>query len=155
LAKRQDFRACMSLDLRQGEGSPRPYPQRKEGKRVLHHEQKDRRLIRRVLAALVFLALLTAGTSYGMPSFPCHEQPLHDVAAMAHDVGDHSAHDHGRPGKSPCCDVGCAVCLAIIPSQVVSRTCSGVLPVAFAIPQVLVGKALPPILGPPKASLES
>jgi len=111
--------------------------------------------MRRVLAALVFLALVTAGTSYGMPSFPCHERSSHKIAAMAYDVEDHSTHQHGRPGKSPCCDVGCAVCLAIIPSQIMSRTHSGVSPVAFAVPQVLVGTSLPPILGPPKSNLES
>ena len=105
----------------------------------------------RVLAALVFLALASAGTAYGKPSFPCHETPTYKIVAMVHGHGDRAGRE--RPGKSPCCDLGCAVCLAIIPGQVIPRDFSGVSPLATAVPDVLVGTSLPPILGPPKAYL--
>lgn len=122
---------------------------------MFHRERKDRALMRRVLAALIFLALVSAGSAYGKPPFPCHETPSHGVEAIVHDHVDHAGREHYHCGKSPCCDVGCAVCLAIIPGQVASRAFSGVSPLVTAATNVLVGTPLPPILGPPKAELES
>jgi hypothetical protein len=110
-------------------------------------------LMRCIFAALVFLALVNAGTAYGMAPTPCPERLSRQVEAMAHDHADHSGHEHGHSGKSACCDVGCVVCLAVMPGQVMPQAFSGISPMAFAVPQVLVGTPLPPILGPPRTCL--
>lgn len=108
-----------------------------------------------MLAALVFLALTSAGAAYGESPFPCHEAPPHTIEAMAHGHGAYAGGEHDHSGKTPCCDVGCAVCLAIMPGQVVSRAFSGISPLTATVSDVLVGTPLPPILGPPKVHLES